>query len=511
MEKLVLTGKGLILNDIYDVAFNYREVEIDEEALELAKHARQILFDLAAKGEPVYGLNRGVGWNKDKEFDQDFFEEYNRNLLSSHCLGVEPYNTDEEVRAMLLIRLNKALAGSTGISTEILDLYKEFLNRRIHPHVPRRGSIGEGDITTLSHIGLCLIGEWEVSYKGKIVPTIEALNEEGIKPVVLGPKDGLSIVSSNAQGEAMVAILIKEVEDLISISNLIYCLSLEGLNGVIQSLDEKVNTLRGLNGQAVSAKQCREFLEGSYLYKPHKDRALQDPLSFRCAFAVSGTVIDALNFVKEYLQVQINATDDNPCIVYDEDRISVSCNFETTTLAVGVEMLGIALNHISSAACHRIIKLSDPGFTGLSRFLTPKEIKTIAYGTIQKAFTYLDAENRMLANPSSMDYYSLAGQIEDHASNLPLVAAKVAKIVDNIRYIIGMEAIHAAQAIDLRGDIELGNTTKLAYEEFRKSVPFLDKDRNLSVDIKKAHKFICSNELKDIISHNFGLSESISN
>lgn len=495
MEKLILNGKSLTLDNVYDVVYNNKVVEIDEQAKMRAKKSRQILFDLAAKGEPVYGLNRGVGWNKDKEFSQDFFETYNRNLLNSHSLGVEPYNSDEEVRAMMLIRLNKALAGSTGISIDILEMYKEFLNRRIHPRVPRRGSIGEGDITTLSHIGLSFIGEGEVSYKGEVISSIDALNIEGIKPAILGPKDGLSIVSSNAQGEAMTYILLKEIEDLISVSNLIYCLSLEGLNGVLQSLDQKVNKLRGLNGQIKSAEQCRDFLEGSYLNKPDNERALQDPLSFRCGFAISGTVLDALDFVKEHLEIQINATDDNPCIVYDEDRTSVSANFETTTLAIGVEMLATALSHLSKSACYRIIKLGDPAFTKLSRFLTPCDVKTIAYGTIQKSFTYLDTENRMLANPSSMDFYSLAGTIEDHASNLPLVVDKVLKMVDNLRYIIGMEAMHAAQAIDLRGNPILGKSTEYAYKEIRAEIPFLDKDRNLSKDIKKAYEIIKSNSL----------------
>ena len=495
MEQIVLNGNSLNFKDIYDVVFNNKGVAISEDALERAKKARRILFDLAAKGEPVYGLNRGVGWNKDKEFCEEFFETYNRNLLNSHSLGVEPFNTDEEVRAMLLFRLNKALVGSTGISVEILEMYMEFLNRCIHPCVPRRGSIGEGDITTLSHIGLSFIGEGEVCYKGNRIPSLEALKLEGIKPAKLGPKDGLSIVSSNAQGEAMTYILINEIEELISISNLIYCLSLEGLNGVVESLDENVNKLRGLKGQIESAKQCMDFLEGSYLNKPDTDRALQDPLSFRCGFAISGTVLDALDFVKKYLQIQINATDDNPCIVFDENRTSVSANFETTTLAIGVEMLGTALSHMSKSTCYRIIKLGDPAFTKLSRFLTPCDVKTIAYGTIQKTFTYLDTENRMLANPSSMDFYSLAGTIEDHASNLPLATDKVSKIVDNIRYIIGIEAIHAAQAIDLRGTSDLGKFTKLAYDEIRKEIPFLDKDRNLSKDIKKAYELVKSKKL----------------
>lgn len=499
MESLVLNGSNLTLKDVYDVAFNNRTVDIEDEAFERVSASRQILFDMAARGESVYGLNRGVGWNKDKEFDRDFFETYNRNLLNSHSLGVEPYHTDEEVRAILLIRLNKALIGTTGISVEILNLYKEFLNRGIHPRVSKRGSIGEADITTLSHIGLCFIGDWEVSYKNKILPSMEVLEMEGIDPAVLGPKDGLSIVSSNAQGEAMVCILVREIEELVSIFNLVYCMSIEGLNGVMESLGEKVNQLRGLKGQIQAAEQCRKFLKGSYLHKPHEGRALQDALSFRGAFTITGTVLDALDFIKENLLIQINATDDNPCIILDENRTSVSSNFETTTLAVGVEMLATALSHMSKASCYRMIKLADPEFTKLSRFLTPCDVKTIAYGTIQKTFTYLDTENRMLANPSSMDFYSLAGTIEDHASNLPLAANKVMQIIDNLKYIIGMEAIHAAQAIDLRGDIELGEITKLAYDQLRECVPFLDRDRNLSIDIKKAYDWINSRSLLEII------------
>lgn len=228
---------------------------------------------------------------------------------------------------------------------------------------------------------------------------------EGLEPAILGPKDGLSIVSSNAQGEAMTYILIKEIEDLVAITNLVYCLSLEGVNGVVQSLDEKVNQLRSLKGQIKSAEQCRKFLAGSYLNEPNKERALQDPLSFRGAHTLTGTVLDALEFVKSIFLTQVNSTDDNPCIVYDEDRTSVSSNFETTTLAVGVEMLANALNHISKTSCYRLMKLADPAFTKLSRFLTPCDVKTIAYCAIQKTFSYLDAENRMLANPSSMDFF----------------------------------------------------------------------------------------------------------
>lgn len=490
MEPLVLNGRQLTLEALYEVSYLRRRIVLEEQALDRAAKAREVLFAMAARGEAVYGLNRGVGWNKDKEFDQSFFERYNRNLINSHSLGVEPYCSVEEVRAMLCIRLNTALCGHTGISVELLRMYQELLNREIHPRVPRRGSIGEADISTLSLIGQTLIGAGEVEYRGEVVPAAQALEAEGVRPAVLGPKDGLSIVSSNAQGEAMTARVIFEAQELLHVANAVFCLSLEGLNGGVQPLGEKVNAVRGLSGQSACAAECREYLKGSYLHAPDPKRALQDPLSYRCAGAVHGSALDALDFVKKFMNIQINATDDNPCILVEEGTTSVSQNFETTTLALGVEMLAGALNHVSKCICYRLIHLADPAFTGLSRFLTPEEVKTIAYGTIQKVYTVLDAENRMLANPSSMDFMAVAGSIEDHASNLPLAADKVLKIIDNLRYMIAIELIHAAQAVDLRGKPDLGEATGALYAAFRQEVSFLREDRNLSIDIKKAYRFI---------------------
>lgn len=495
MEVLVLDGSPISFEDLYSVAFDNRKVEISKEAEDRAMAARQILFDMAAEGKPVYGLNRGVGWNKDKEFDQDFFETYNRNLLNSHCLGVAPYHSSEHVRAIMLIRLNKALTGHTGISVDLLNHYKDFLNYGIHPRVPMRSSIGEADITTLPHIGLAFIGEEDVEYKGEIINSKEAMEKVGMKPAVLGPKDGLSIVSSNAQGEAMAAMVLKEVEDLVEMSNIIFCLSLEGLNGVVESFREDVNEVRGVKGQKKVAAVYRKLLEDSYLNEDYPGRALQDPLSFRCAHAINGAVFDVLDYVKEQLAIVMNTTDDNPCIIIEEKSSFVSANFEVTTLAIAIEMIATALSHLSKSSCYRMIKLADPQFTGLNKFLTPKEVTTIAFGTIQKTFTMLDTQNRGLANPSSMDFYSLAGTIEDHASNLPLAYYKIFQMIDNIMYIIGIEAMHAAQAIDLRDGVRLGSGTRVAYEKIRETIPFYDRDRNLSKDIQSIYELIKSKKL----------------
>ncbi len=495
---IILTGKDLTIDQIVAIAHHNQPIELAEEAMQKVSLARQTLFDLAATGYPVYGMNRGVGWNKDKEFDPDFFERYNKNLLNVCSLGVPPYCTVPEVRAMMLLRINKALLGSTGISLQIIELFRDFLNLGISPQVPRRGSIGEADITTLPFLGLAVMGEGNCDYQGQTMPTMQAIKACQLELPLLGPKDALSILSCNAHGEAIAALAFKQVADFMQIADLIYCLNLEGLNGGVDPLGEKVNAIRQMPGQIKAAAACRANLKGSYLYQPSSERPLQDPLSFRCAVAIHGAVYDALAYAENFLNIGLNTSDDNPYIDLEQGKTVISSNFEVLSLAQGVEMLAISLAHLSKTIGHRTIKMADPSFTGLGRFLTPKEVEVIAYGTIQKVFSSLDSENRMYANPNSMDFFSLSGYIEDHASNLPLAVDKLLKMLDNLRYMLAIEAMHAAQAIDLRGDIKLGEKTAKAYRAIRQKVPFLDQDRNLSIDINAIYNLILDDELLDL-------------
>lgn len=495
MEPLILTGSNLTLEDVYAVAYDGRKVAISPDAYDRLRQGRELMQELSRGGKAIYGFNRGVGWNKDKDFDEDATAQRNKQLVYSHVLGVGPFNTDTEVRAMMVIRLNNALIGASCVSDELVDMFRDFLNHGIQPRIPSRGSVGEADITTLSHIALAFIGDGDVSYQGQIVNAKVAMEQAGIAPHQLRWKDAHSIILSNAQGEAVAAVLVKEVEDLIKMSNLVFCLDYEGLNGNLEAMREDVNALRGIDGQITCARECRAYLDGSYLHQPDDSRALQDALTFRGGFSISGTVVDALAFVKKYLTVQINSPSDNPCIILDKQETYVTSNFETTTLAAGVEMLAITLGHLSKSICYRLMKMSDPTFTGLTRFLAPRDGSSLGFSTIQNTFTSLDVENRHLANPSSLDFYQQQGLIEDHASNLPLVANKAVKMVDNIRYLVGLEAMYAAQAVDLRAPIQLGKGTQIAYDTIRAAIPFLSGDRNMHEEIQKGYRLIASKEL----------------
>ncbi|TYP51596.1 histidine ammonia-lyase [Thermosediminibacter litoriperuensis] len=489
----MLTGKDLTIEEVVKVARDNFEVEISEEAYERAKKSRELIFELAKKNVPVYGLNRGVGANKDRIIDEQFFHEYNVNLVRSHCVAVGPEASIEEVRAMMVVRLNTLLLGCTGIQPEILLMYKEMLNKHVTPVVPERGSVGEADIACLSHIALAMIGEGEAYFNKEKMPASIALEKAGLKPVKLGPKDGLALVSSNALSAGEGCLVLYDVDNLVDLADMIYSFSLEAFRGNVSPLDENVNKARPFPGQNESAAKVRNYLKGSYLWKPNIANALQDPLCFRCAVHIHGAVRDTIRFLKEMLLIQINSSDDNPCVLFKQEDIKSCGNFEPISWTIGFEAVGIALSHLSKASCYRTIKLSTEHFTKLARFLTPDPEHVIAYGTIQKPFAALDAEIRHLANPVSMDFYAVAGEIEDHANNTPYVVQKTRKIVDNLYYILGIEAIHAAQAADLRKnepDFNLGLAGQVVYEEIRRRIPFLDKDRNLTVDIQKAYEVL---------------------
>ena len=495
MDPVILNGHDFTLEALYDIAYHGCKVEIAPEAYQRLADGRRVMLELSREGKAIYGLNRGVGWNKDQTVFEDAMELENQRVADSHSLGFAPYNTDVEVRAMMAIRLNNMLIGASCASDELANVYRDFLNHGITPRVPQRGSVGEADIATITHMALAFTGEGDVSYQGEIMPARKAMEKEGVPTYRFKLKDAHTVMLSNCQGEAMASVLVHEAEELVKLSDLIFCLDYEGLNGNIESLREDVNALRGLPGQMECAERCRKYLEGSYLYEDHPQRALQDPLTFRGGFTITGTVVDALNFVKETLAIQLNSPSDNPCVMPGKDELYVNSNFETTTLAVGVEMLTIALGHLSRTINYRMIKMTSPEFTHQTRNLAPRDGSSHGYAIVQDSFSALEAENRMLVNPSSVDFFQIEGGIEDHASNLPLCAAKGQRLMDNIRHLVGLEAMYAAQAVDLRGDVRLGRGTQVAYDAIREVIPTLAGRRRICDDMNKSYDLICSGKL----------------
>jgi histidine ammonia-lyase len=546
-----LDGKSLTRDHVFQVAVQQTQVAIAPEAQKRVQQSYDLVIAAAEKGIPIYGLNVGVGQNKDKPIiigpltpeQRKASIEFNKNNLRATSAGAGPDAPEVIVRAAMLIRLNTMLVGQTGAQPRVAELYRDFLNHQIHPVLPSRASVGEADIAILAHIGLAMMGEGEVIYFGdsgqrermSAKQAFAKANAKGLKigdPLEPFGKDSLAIMSSKAYAAAIAALTLVDAYYLLAWSSSVFALSLEALNGNVSPFLPSVNAVRPYPTQGSVAEDIRKELEGSFLWAlwPCKDkacddkRALQDPLSFRTASHVLAAAYDAVWALDGVLRVQINSSDDNPAVIYgirpDADASSqvkayyVECdrqtdpncdkpygaviptaNFEPLPWVVPLQTTSIALSHVSRAAAARITRLGAPEFTKLTRFLTdPDNTEMLGYSAIQKAYAALDAEIQSLSVPVSTLSLPLAGDIEDTATNSVEAASRLRRIVDNLFGLVAIELMHAAQAISLRlrdpRSQKLGAGTRRTYDSFRQVVPFLDKDRALTPDIAAATRFL---------------------
>ncbi|ASQ46483.1 Histidine ammonia-lyase [Legionella clemsonensis] len=535
IHAISLDGHHLTIEEVVKIARSGILVKIDHQALEKVKRSHQLLLLAAERNMPVYGLNRGVGLNKDKTIFKGNVltpqarkesERFNMNDIYATSAAVGSNAPREVVRAAMVARLNTLLLGNAGVQPAVVEMFVALLNNDITPVFPSGGSIGEADITLLAHIGLAMAGKGDVLYKGKQMPASKALKMAGLQPLHLYAKDALSIFSSNAYTAGMAALATYNVEKLINKYELLTALSLEGINGNVAPFLERVHAIRPYQGQGVAARHVIHALQGSYLLEISPKRALQDPLSFRTASQVSGATRDALNDLKSDLTIQLNSSDDNPAVVVDimpdkeaslqekayyvsnanlSGAVIPTANFEPVSWVLDIEKLNIALGHMSASSTQRIVKLGTVCINQISRFLSPDQA-TIAFAAIQKPVMYLNTEIQQQSIPVSTISYPVAGEIEDTATNSLLVVQHLNKITGDLYQIMGFELMHASQAIDLKKlktpSLPFGKQTMDLYFNFRKVVPFLKKDRPLTPDIKKAFHFIRSYNTTPLIDRN---------
>ena len=522
-RKIVLDGQHLSIRDVIDVARHHKSVVIADQSLSTVTRSHQLLLSAAQNDMAIYGLTRGVGLNKDKKiFDGKqklspelikLSEAYNRRSIYAHSAGVGESTNIELVRATLLIRLNTLLLGNAGVQPHVVQLYAAFLNQDINPIIPARGSMGQADITILSHIGLAMMGEGEVIYQGKRIPAVRALAQAHLKPLRPCAKDALSIISSNAYATAISVLAIDDLQKLLNVSYVIFALNMEGYNANIEVFLPMVHQIRAYPYQINASRRILETFSGSYLWLPSANRALQEPLSFKTAAQNFSIVTEALDEVMEKINIQMNSSDDNPAVVLTDDSqwlskisrqyvvndgvnrgaILPTANYSPITWVVSLEKLNNALSHFSHATTQQMIHLSDPNFSHLPRFLSPNE-HTLAFSAIQKSFVSLDTENRSMANPVSADSTPVAGDIEDMSTNSALVARRLSQIICNLHYQLGMQLMHGAQAIDLRlrdkPNLTLAKSTRRLFKAYRRVVPMITEDRPLTPDINKSALFV---------------------
>ena len=501
---IILDGSSLSISLIHSIAKG-EKVAINDITIKKLEKSYHILIQQAGSGKEIYGLTVGVGLNKDIDilklnghFSSENIKKskkFNIHLLRTHSAGIgKPINT-YLARATMGIHINALLNGHSGIQPKIIISYMQLLNADITPAIPCIGSLGEGDITILSHIGLVLLGEGDVFYEGKRLKSKNVLQKIGIEPIEPWAKDALSLLCSNAYSSAIAAGVLFKIAHFIKLNELVYCLGLQALNGNISPLIKQVLQASPYPDVLSVGARLQALLCGSSITKANKGaRYLQDPLSFRNGVYRLGELQLSYKQAHSQLLIQLNSSDDNPCVIntdierneeWEQGVVLPSANFETLPWVLALEKLSLALAHNSLASAQQIIKLNDPYFTKLTRFLGDNNSHH-SFGAAEKTAVALAMRIKGLASPASLDYYPVAGGVEDVATNAQLVAEKLQQQITFSYDLLSILLLHIIKAIYLRkkeGAFSLSPSTDKLYQELIHLIDFSCDDRIITNDL----------------------------
>ncbi|HET6158088.1 MAG TPA: aromatic amino acid ammonia-lyase [Dongiaceae bacterium] len=493
--KTITLGRWVRIADLVAIARQGARVAIGADAQRRMRKSRAVVEGLAAGDKPIYGLNTGLGAGVDTPLTAAEMSDFQARVLVARSVGIGPRFTAAEVRALMAARLIGLTHGAAGISPALAERIAAMLNKGVHPIVPSIASIGESDLAPVSHAMLPLIGAGEAELGGKLMSGAEALRRAGIKPVPLGPKDGIALVSANAASLGVGALVLHDAAVVLQAQRAALALSLEGFRGNLDPFDPRLAEVRAAPGQVEAAAAVLKLLKGGALMKPGAARRVQDPLSFRCFPSVHGAAMAALVSATLVLEQELNSGGDNPAVLPNDGDMISTGNFDITALVLEFERLGQALAQTAILAAQRIARMQSQSLTDLPRFLSPRGAMHAGLAGLMKVSSALESDIRHLAHPCSLLVMPSGDGVEDYATMAPRVVAKMRAIVDKLAAIAGMELMVAAQAVDLREVAKLGAGTQRAYDWVRGLSKMVDGDRSLGAEIEAVGAGVLRGEL----------------
>jgi histidine ammonia-lyase len=494
----VAVGERLTLADVAAVAAG-AAVSFAADARARVAAARRVVEDAVASGEVVYGVTTGFGALANVRIDPAQASDLQHGIVRSHATAVGRPLSRPEARAMLLLRAHVLALGHSGVRPDLVDLMVQMLNADVIPSVPEQGSLGaSGDLAPLANLALPMIGAGEVLTDVGTERAVEAMRRAGLASLALEAKEGLALVNGT-QGMLAIGVLAAErLSTLLRTADVVAAMTIEAALGTDAPFDDRLQRLRPHPGQAASASNLRRLLDGSPILASHRDseHLVQDAYSLRCAPQVHGATRDVLGFARGVLEIELNAVSDNPIVLPDDGDIASGGNFHGQPVAVAMDSLAIATVGMASISERRLYRLLDPALSnGLPPFLVPESGLNSGFMLVQYTAASLVSESKSLAHPASVDSIpSSAGQ-EDHVS-MGMTASRHAREVGaNAEIVVALEALGAAQALDLRAPLEAGPATRAVKQALREAVPFFEADREFGPDIAAAVELVRSGRL----------------
>ncbi len=485
---LVLDGSSLTIADVTAVARGRSPVALAPAARARVARTRAVVDDLVRRNAVAYGITTGFGKLSDVAIPPDRLAELQVNLVRSHAAGVGALLPEREVRAMMLLRANVIAKGHSGARPELVDLLLAMLNAGLYPPVPEQGSVGaSGDLAPLAHLALSLIGEGDLRRGAERGPAAAMLHAAGLAPVVLGPKEGLTLINGTQAHTAIAALALDDARQLWEAAHCAGAMSLEALLGTPAAFDARIQAARGQRGQATSAAVLRDLLAESEIRESHRtgDPRVQDAYALRCMPQVHGPVLDAMDFARDLVSRELNAATDNP-LVFDDGTLLSGGNFHGQAVAMALDVLAIALTNLATMSERRTDRLVHPDLNqGLPPFLSPDAGVHSGFMMAQVTAAALASECKVLAHPASVDTIPTDGSKEDVVPMAMTAAWKLRRIVQNVRHVLAIELMCAAQGLDYRAPLRPGRGAARAHAAVRALVAPLAGDRVLAGDIAR--------------------------
>ncbi|MCA0401353.1 MAG: histidine ammonia-lyase [Proteobacteria bacterium] len=453
---------------------------------------------IVAKGEPVYGINTGFGKLASVKIDAEDLETLQRNIVLSHAAGTGAAMPEPIARLMMALKLASLAQGASGVKPETIDLLLALIQKDLIPFVPAQGSVGaSGDLAPLSHMTAAMIGTGYFFVKGAKVEAGKALAEAGLKPLVLGAKEGLALLNGTQFSTANALAGLFEAENAFHSALVTGALSTDAARGSDTPFDPRIHALRKHRGQIETAKALRDLMAGSAIRASHLvgDERVQDPYCLRCQPQVMGAALDVLRQAAATLETEANGVSDNPLIFADKGEALSGGNFHAEPVAFAADMIALALCEIGSIAERRIAMLVDPALSGMPAFLTPKPGLNSGFMIPQVTAAALVSENKQMAYPASVDSIPTSANQEDHVSMAAHGARRLAAMAANVRAVLGIELLAGAQGCDFHQPLKSSPALEAVRAALRKHVPTLDHDRHFYPDMEAANALVASGAL----------------
>lgn len=490
LNEVILDGNSLTVEQVAAVANGGTDVRVS-----VAPHARQraavtrsVVESLVANRAAAYGVTTGFGKLSDIAIPPDRLAELQVNLVRSHAAGVGDLLPEREVRAMMLLRANVISKGYSGARIDLAELLVAMLNAGLWPRVPEQGSVGaSGDLAPLAHLALSVIGEGVLNQGTTTGDAGDMLRAAGLSPIALAPKEGLTLINGTQAHTAIGTLALVDARQLWHTAHVAGAMSLEALLGTPVAFDSRIQEVRGQVGQAVSAALLRELLADSEIRESHRDNdpRVQDAYALRCMPQVHGPVLDAINFAAGVIGRELNAATDNPLVFETGDLLSGG-NFHGQSVAMALDFLAIALTNLATISERRIDRLVHPDLNqGLPPFLSRDAGVNSGFMMAQVTAASLASECKVLSHPASVDTIPTDGSKEDVVPMAMAAAWKLRRVTRNVRYVLAIELMCAAQGIDYRAPLKAGRGVVRAHSAVRGLVAPLERDRVLSDDIER--------------------------